>query len=198
MCRFKSSITTTLGKGKAMIGGLFSSMSFLRKLGLVILVALIFCYILCAKLLAFTYVPSPSMEPTLNVGERLIANRLAYHDDSPLRGDIVVFHLEGVESISFTKRVVGLPGEVIEFKDGKTYINGEYLAEPYVVEEMMGNYGPFEIPDSCYFMLGDNRNNSEDSRHWFLRYVPEDCIDARVILSYYPNFELYGGHDYER
>ena len=86
------------------------------------------------------------------------------------------------------KRVIGLPGETVNIVDGKVYIDGSDtpLDEPYLAEPMEGSYGPYTVPEGCYFMLGDNRNNSQDARFWQNKYVAKDKIIAKVLFSYYP------------
>ena len=90
--------------------------------------------------------------------------------------------------VYYVKRVIGLPGETVEVKDGKVYINGSDtpLDEPYLPEPMEGSYGPYEVPEGCYFMMGDNRNNSLDARFWDNKFVAKNKIVAKVLFCYYP------------
>ena len=113
-------------------------------------------------------VPSESMENTIMTGDRFFGNRLAYLFDDPERFDIVVFKYPDDESQLFVKRVIGLPGETVEIKDGKVYINGSQtpLDDSFTPETPTGDYGPYVVPEGSYFMLGDNRNHSGDSRFW--------------------------------
>ena len=92
------------------------------------------------------------------------------------------------EKVYYVKRVIGLPGETVEVKDGKVYINGSDtpLDEPYLPEPMEGSYGPYEVPEGCYFMMGDNRNNSLDARFWDNKFVAKNKIVAKVLFCYYP------------
>ena len=96
------------------------------------------------------------------------------------------------ESLLYVKRVIGLPGETGEIKDGLVYINGadEPLADEYVKETPYGDFGPYEVPEGHYFMLGDNRNESLDSRFWINKFVEEDKILGKVYLKYFPGFKL--------
>ena len=113
-------------------------------------------------------VPSESMEKTIMTGDRFFGNRLAYLFDDPERFDIVVFKYPDDESQLFVKRVIGLPGETVEIKDGKVYINGSEtpLDDSFTPETPTGDYGPYVVPEGSYFMLGDNRNHSGYSRFW--------------------------------
>lgn len=133
-------------------------------------------------------VPTGSMENTIMPGDRLIGNRLAYLKEGPQRGDIVVFHYPDNEKELFVKRVIGLPGESVHIEDAKVYIDGVELEEPYLKEEWTiatGTYD-FEVPEDCYLMLGDNRNNSKDARYWENKYVNIDKILGKALFVYWP------------
>ena len=105
-------------------------------------------------------VPSASMENNIMTGDRLFGYRLAYVNEEVERGDIVIFKFPDDESQLFIKRVIGLPNETVTIIDCKVYIddNKEPLYEPYLAQEMVGTFGPYDLPENCYFMLGDNRN----------------------------------------
>lgn len=137
-------------------------------------------------------VPTGSMENTIMPGDRIIALRLTYYVSSPERGDIVVFRYPDDESVLYVKRVIGLPGETIEVKDGEVYINNSDtpLDDSFVKEQPLGDFGPYEVPEDCYFMMGDNRNNSQDSRYWVNKYVEKDKILGKVYFKYYKGFEF--------
>ena len=133
-------------------------------------------------------VPTGSMENTIMPGDRLIGNRLAYLKEGPQRGDIVVFHYPDNEKELFVKRVIGLPGESVHIEDAKVYMEGGELEEPYLKEEWTiatGTYD-FEVPEDCYLMLGDNRNNSKDARYWENKYVNIDKILGKALFIYWP------------
>jgi signal peptidase I len=132
------------------------------------------------------------MEDTVMTQDRVFAFRLSYLFENPQRGDIVVFPLPDDESQNYLKRIIGLPGETVEIKDGKVYINNseEPLAEDYLKEKPTGDYGPYEIPENSYFMLGDNRNISLDSRFWERTFVKKNKIMGKVLLRYYPSIKL--------
>ena len=137
-------------------------------------------------------VPTGSMENTIMPGDRIIALRLTYYFSEPQRGDIVVFKYPDDESTLYVKRVIGLPGETVEVKDGKVYINGadKPLNDDFVKDEPVGDYGPYEVPEDCYFMMGDNRNNSLDSRFWVNKYVQKNKILGKVYFKYFKGFEM--------
>lgn len=136
------------------------------------------------------FVPSGSMENTIMTNDNLVGFRLAYLFDEPKRGDIVIFYYPDDESQKFIKRVIGLPGDKVEIRDSKIYINGseEPLNEPYLKEDWVIANGPYEynVPEGCYFMMGDNRNDSKDSRYWIHTYVSSDKIIGKAELIYWP------------
>lgn len=127
-------------------------------------------------------VSSASMEDTIPVGSEIIFDKTAYQTESPERGDIIVYRVPGDDSTLFVKRIVGLPGERLEIKEGSVYINDgpEPLYEPYVKEPPVGSFGPYEIPKDSYFVMGDNRNNSLDSRYSASIYVPKENLVGKV------------------
>lgn len=142
-------------------------------------------------------VPTGSMESTIKVGDQLIGLRLAYLSNEPQRGDIVLFPYPDNPEVVYVKRVIGLPGETVEIKNGYTYINGNPIEESYLKEEMVGEFGPYEVPEGHYFMMGDNRNGSHDSRKWDNPYVAEENIMAKVIFRHSPDFHWFSDVTYE-
>ena len=137
-------------------------------------------------------IPSGSMENTIMTGDRVVGNRLSYLTKDPERYDIIIFKYPDDESQLFIKRVIGLPGETVEIKDGKVYIDGsdEPLEDVETKEYMVGNYGPYTIPEGCYFVMGDNRNDSKDSRYWIHPYVSKDKILGKAVFRYWPITEM--------
>jgi len=131
-------------------------------------------------------IPSPSMLPTIQVGDRVWTDKLVLRFDEIRRGDLVVFDPPPAlqSRYPFIKRVIGLPGETIEVRDGKVWINGEPLAEPYVAEPMQYEWGPVEIPEGHYVVMGDNRNYSNDSHEW--GFLPRERITARAVFRFWP------------
>jgi signal peptidase I len=128
------------------------------------------------------------MDPTINVNDKLIGFRLAYLFKDPQRGDIVIFKYPDDESQIFIKRIIGVPGDKVEIVEGVLYLNDKPTYEQYIKEKMYGNYGPYEVPDDCYFVLGDNRNVSEDARFWQNTYVTRKQILAKAWFKYSPGF----------
>ena len=127
-----------------------------------------------------------SMTPSINDGDWLIVAKASYFFSDPERGDVVVFQPpEKVHSdYAFIKRVIGLPGETIEIKDGKTIVNGIPLEEEYLRENPTYTMGKKYIPMREYFLLGDNRNNSNDSHSWGA--VPRDNMIGKAVITYWP------------
>ena len=142
-------------------------------------------------------VPTGSMENTIEVDDCILGFQLAYLFGGPERGDILIFPWPDNPEVTYVKRVIGLPGETIEIKDGYVYVDGEPIEEPYLKEEMEGEYGPYVVPEGCYFMMGDNRNSSQDSRKWNNTFLKEEDIVAKVLFRYSPNFYWYPDVDYE-
>jgi signal peptidase I len=154
-------------------------------------------------------IPTGSMENNLLIGDHLLVNKFVFAP-TPLaigrhtlpvrpirRGDIVVFKYPEEPDRDFIKRVIGLPGETIELKSKKVYVNGQPLDEPYVhfltppsndLQEVTSadvreRYGPVTVPDGKYFVMGDNRDNSQDSRYW--GFLPRDYVKGRALLIYW-------------
>lgn len=137
------------------------------------------------------YIPSESMSYTINLGDRIIGNRLSYRDDhQPERYDIIIFHAPDRPGVLYIKRVIGLPGDRIDLKDGHIYINGDLSDESFCSRSSETKPGtmeyPFTVPDNSYFVLGDNRANSEDSRFWNNHYVQRNEIVAKAVFRYWP------------
>jgi signal peptidase I len=128
-------------------------------------------------------VDGDSMDPTLASGEYIIVNRLSYRLGTPQRGDIIVFHFPGNPQEEYIKRVIGLPGDDVQVKNGRVYINDQLLNESYIAVKM--DYtGSWQVPAGQLFVLGDNRNNSSDSHDWGT--VPMDYVVGKAVLVYWP------------
>lgn len=128
-------------------------------------------------------VDGASMEPTLVSGEYVIINRLSYRLGSPQRGDIIVFHFPRDPKEEYIKRVIGLPGDEVEVKNGTVYVNGQLFDESYL-NVKMDYFGTWRIPADQLFVLGDNRNNSSDSHDWGT--VPMDYVVGKAVIVYWP------------
>lgn len=139
--------------------------------------------------------PSNSMRPTFQPGDYVNANTWYYRSHQPVRGDLVVFRYPPDPQINYIKRVIGLPGESVEFKKEGLFINGKLLHEPYVFEdhppltEIVNAH--YDVPQGHYFVLGDNRNHSNDSRNW--GYLPAGNIEGRVEILWF-SFDANGLH----
>ena len=157
---------------------------------LVIVISAALAFLLDKFIIVNAKIPSASMEPTIMTGDRLIGNRLAYLKEDPKRGDIVIFLYPDNEKEYFIKRVIGLPGETVNIRAGKVYINDD--TEPldesaYIVGTPLGDFGPYKVPEGAYFLMGDNRNNSMDSRYWNQKYVYKDKILGKAWVRYFPD-----------
>jgi len=135
-----------------------------------------------------TRVEGYSMEPTLHGQERLVIEKLSFHFHQPERGDIVVLRVPEYGKEMLIKRVIGLPGDTIAVENGQVILNGQPLGENYINGPPRGNYGPTIIPDDSVFVMGDNRNNSNDSRSF--GPIPHENIVGRAWIRYWPLQEI--------
>jgi signal peptidase I len=135
-----------------------------------------------------TRVEGYSMEPTLHGQERLVIEKLSFHFRPPERGDIVVLRVPNYGKEMLIKRVIGLPGDTIAVENGHVLINGEPLDETYINGPPLGSYGPTTVPADSVFVMGDNRNNSNDSRSF--GPIPYDDIVGRAWVRYWPLQEI--------
>lgn len=158
-----------------------------------IVIAVIVAILLKSFVFANAVVPTGSMLNTIQEGDRIIASRLAYINEDPQRYEIIIFKYPDDEEQYFVKRVIGLPGETVNIVNGVVYVtqtNGEtiQLDDSFITTgEPLGDFGPFEVPEDSYFMMGDNRNGSWDSRYWTNKYVHKSKIIGKVKFRYYPN-----------
>ncbi|MBZ4687540.1 MAG: signal peptidase [Clostridia bacterium] len=152
-----------------------------------IVLAIIIALFLKAFIVDSRYVPSASMYPTLQINDRLLVNKLAYRFSEPERGDIVIFTPPPVvdSKYDYVKRIIGLPGEVVEIKNGKVYINGNPLEEDYIAENPNYHFGPAKIPPGHLLVLGDNRNKSFDGHLW-KQWLSIDSLKGKVFFRYWP------------
>jgi signal peptidase I len=135
------------------------------------------------------YIPSSSMEPTLQINDRLIIEKMSYRFHQPERGDVVVFNAtEALQAEhfndAFIKRIIGLPGDEVKVRNGQVIVNNEVLREAYIKEAPQYDYGPVIVPEDQYLVLGDNRNNSYDSHYW--GFVPRNKFIGRASVRFWP------------
>ncbi|WP_249861519.1 signal peptidase I [Paenibacillus konkukensis] len=132
-------------------------------------------------------VPTGSMLPTIQLDDKILVEKMVKLTDFKF-GDVVVFYppLPDQADQRFVKRLIGLPGDTIEVKDGALYRNGEKVDEPYLKEKMNYTYGPITVPADQYFFLGDNRNDSLDSHLWPTPFVDKSKLIGKVLFRYYP------------
>ncbi len=183
--------------------------AFFRELPLLILIAFVLAFLLRTFVVQVFFIPSSSMEPTLQVDDRMVVEKITFRFREPRRGDVVVFEeeegehagltgsdrfLRGVgqflglvpaDARDFVKRVIAVGGDEVLIEGGDVYVNGVLLDEPYVVNTDEDEYGPVTVPDDHIFFLGDNRPNSSDSRR-SLGFVPEDAVVGRAALVIWP------------
>ena len=123
-------------------------------------------------------------------GDRNLALRTSYWFSDPQRGDVVVFEAPDDPDTLYVKRVIGVGGDTVEVQDGEVLVNGQVQDEPYIKEITEGDFGPYHVPEGCYFMMGDNRNKSLDARFWENTYVEKDAILGKVVLRYYKGLKI--------
>jgi signal peptidase I len=155
-----------------------------------IFAALAISFIINNYVIVKAEIPTGSMENTVMTDDSIIALRLAYLFEDPARGDIVVFKYPDDESQNYLKRIIGLPGETIEIVDGKVFVDSVQLEESYLKEVPVGSFGPYTVPKDSYFMMGDNRNISEDARYWEHTYVKKEKILGKAVLRYSPSIKV--------
>lgn len=168
--------------------------SFLK----ILITSAIIAFIITHFLIVNVIVPTGSMIPVVEANDRLIANRLSYVFSGPERGDIIVFESRFEDKL-LLKRIIGLPGDSVEIKDGDLIINGQVI-EDFTPVEMKFNYKPDwdVVPEDMYFVLGDNRNNSLDAPEWEINYpdvenavfVDKDAILGKALFKYFPKLKL--------
>ena len=159
------------------------ALRWLREVLETILPAVLIAFLINFFLAQATQVHGQSMEPTLHSEQRLVVEKVSYHFHGPRRGDIIV--LKSPQSPELLiKRVIGLAGETVEIRQGRVYINGQELDEPYLAKSTGGNWGPIIVSPLHIFVLGDNRGFSNDSRAFGM--VPIESIVGRAWVSYWP------------
>ena len=164
--------------------------SSLRETVEIVVVALVLAAVIKTFVVGNYWIPSESMLPTIEVNDKVVVTNFSYWFDGPKRGDVVVFKYPRDTKKDYIKRCIGEPGDIIEFKDSKLYVNGVLTEEPYLPEGLQfDDYGPIAVPEGQYFMCGDNRNHSSDSRSW--GFVEKKLIIGKAQVIYWP-FDRWG------
>ncbi len=135
-------------------------------------------------------VQGSSMSPTLENGERLVVEKVSYRFTEPDYGDIIVFKFPYNPQEEFIKRVIALPGDTVEIRQGEVLVNNDPIDEQYISEPPLSSFSSREVPEDHYFVLGDNRNNSLDSRDRRVGFVPRELIVGRAVWRYWPITEV--------
>jgi len=156
---------------------------FLREVLIIILVVIGIFFLLQGTVQSFIVVGS-SMNPSFEDGQRLLVSKVSYRFGEPQMGDVIVFHPPTKQRADFIKRIIALPGDTVEIKEGIVYVNDLALAEPYIKATPSYDFPLETIPENEYFVLGDNRNNSNDSHSWGT--VPRQNIIGKAWLSIWP------------
>lgn len=164
---------------------------FLRENVPIAIVAVILAVLIRGYVAEPRFIPSDSMVPTLAVGDRLLVEKVSYHLHPPHRGDIIVFEPPAAlkkqgfgKEDAFIKRIIGLPGQVITVRAGQVYLDDQPLQEPYIAEPLDYVLPILQVPADSYFVMGDNRNNSNDSHVW--GFLPRQNIIGRAIIRFWP------------
>ncbi|SHN59744.1 signal peptidase I [Desulfitobacterium chlororespirans] len=153
----------------------------------VIVIAFALSWLIRTFVIEPRYVPSGSMLPTIQLQDRLIVDKFFFKYFGELHpGDIIVFHppSEAHASDDFIKRLIALPGDTVGIRNHQTYINGQAIDEPYLAEPQIKTMEPVVVPEGYVFVMGDNRNDSKDSREW--GFLPMDSITGRTLFRYWP------------
>ena len=151
-----------------------------------ILIALVIAFVIRYFIVELYLVDGPSMRPTLQSAERLVVNKFIYRFRAPERGEILVFRYPKDPSRDFIKRVIAVPGDTIEIKDGLVFVNQQLMNEPYILSKTRGDYPLTTIPEGHIFVMGDNRNNSEDSRFADVGFVPYELVKGKAMMVFWP------------
>lgn len=163
----------------------------------VIFVAAFICaWIVNNYVIINAYVPTGSMENAIMPNDRVVAYRLAYLNSDPQRFDIIVFPAPDKPDTLYVKRIIGMPGETVNIIHGTVFINNydeplgdtAFIRDPYLWTQ---NVGPFFVPEGAYFVMGDNRINSRDSRNWQEPFIREEDILGQVIFRYFRGFKIF-------
>ncbi|GAP99334.1 signal peptidase I [Leptolyngbya sp. NIES-2104] len=157
----------------------------------ILFIALILALIVRSYIAEPRFIPSDSMIPTLEIGDRLVVEKISYRLHPPEFGDIIVFdpptqlqEMGYAKDQAFIKRIIGTPGQTIEIKSGKVFVDNQPLQESYIAEPPKYKMPAVQVPEGSYFVMGDNRNNSNDSHVW--GFLPQKFILGRAWFRFYP------------
>ncbi|MGM0502205.1 MAG: signal peptidase I [Bacillota bacterium] len=158
-----------------------------------IAIAVVISIVLIIFVIQAFYIPSESMLPTLKPGDRILVNKFIYYFRKPKRQEIIVFKYPVDPQRRFVKRLIAGPGDKVKIKAGQVFVNGEKIKEEYLLENSYTDFPEIKVPADNYFVLGDNRNNSEDSRYW--GFVPEENIVGQPLIIFWPlnRIRIIGG-----
>jgi signal peptidase I len=163
----------------------------MRENGQTILIALVLAFIIRTFIAEPRYIPSNSMFPTLETGDRLVVEKISYRFHPPIKGDIVVFEppsqliLQGYDRTqAFIKRTIATAGQTVAVKNGTVYVDDRPLEEKYIAESPRYNLEPVSVPEGSIFMMGDNRNNSNDSHIW--GFLPQQNAIGHAVFRFFP------------
>lgn len=151
-----------------------------------IVIAIVIAFVIKFFFFEIIEVDGNSMYPTLHNKDRLVVNKISYILHEPEVGDIVTFAYPSDTSVDFIKRIVAKEGDIVEIKDNHLYINGEKKTEPYINEKEMADFSEVTVPENSFFVLGDNRNNSRDSRYIDVGFLKEDDIKGKAVFRMWP------------
>ena len=151
-----------------------------------IVVAVVLAFVIRQFIVELYVVDGPSMRPTLQSRERLVVNKFIYRFRPPEKGEVLVFQYPRDPSRDFIKRVIATPGDTVEIREGRVLVNAQILTEDYILEKTRSEYPKSTVPEGRIFVMGDNRNNSEDSRFADVGFVPYDLIKGKAMLVFWP------------
>ena len=154
--------------------------------GISIVTAVVMALLIRTFIVELYIVDGPSMRPTLQHEERLVVNKFIYKVRNPEKGEILIFKYPRDTSRDFIKRVIAVGGDTIEIKEGRVYVNDQMLKEDYILEKTRTEYPKVTVPEGTLFVMGDNRNNSDDSRFADVGFVPLDLVKGKAVIVFWP------------
>lgn len=162
----------------------------IKELAMPIIGAVLLALFIRTFIVELYVVDGPSMRPTLQHEERLVVNKFIYYFRDPMKGEVLIFRYPRDTSRDFIKRVIAVGGDTIEIKDGRVYVNDEIIREDYILEKTHTDYPKVTIPAGTIFVMGDNRQNSDDSRYSDVGFVPLNLVKGKAMLVFWPTDEF--------